>query len=225
MRIVDLSHPIYDGQKGYFPLPKVVFWPFTHHEVTKKLYQDSSSATMALFLSDHAGTHIDAPLHFDPHGKDVFRLPLDSFFSPAVVLDVSHLDPKEEITEESLEDCENASLLEKGRGALIRTGWDRFWGEDRYPDHPYLTEPGAEWLLERGVSLLGIDALSMDSVHRKEKAVHNRFLREREIPTVENLCRLQEVKEGVFTFIAFPLPLVGCTGSPVRAVGILDREE
>ncbi|MEK6978492.1 MAG: cyclase family protein [Candidatus Hydrothermarchaeota archaeon] len=220
MEIVDLSHPIHDGMDCYFPLPRVAMWTFTHHEVTKKLYINSSSSTKALFLSDHTGTHVDAPLHFDPEGGDVAQLPLAPFVSRGAVLDVSHLEDRAEIGAQDLAGCPNADLLGEGFAALVRTGRDKLWGDPRYVDHPHLTGESARWFLEKGVGLVGIDALSMDSVHVKEKAVHNTLLKGRQIPTVENLCRLELVGEGVFIFIALPLHLVGATGSPVRAVGL-----
>lgn len=220
MEIVDLTHPIQDGMDCYFPLPRVAMWTFTHHEVTRQLYTHSSSSTKAIFMSDHTGTHVDAPLHFDPEGGDVAQLPLAPFISRGVVLDVSHLEDRAEIGAQDLERCTNAGLLEKGFAALVRTGRDKLWGDPRYVDHPHLTGESARWLLEKGVGLVGIDALSMDSVHVKEKAVHNTLLKERRIPAVENLCRLELLGEGVFIFIALPLHLVGATGSPVRAVGL-----
>jgi kynurenine formamidase len=110
---------------------------------------------------------------------------------------------------------------------VLRTGWDDYWGTDRYFDHPYLTADAAAECAERGLHV-GLDALSPDpSPSESEKAdestaepagvpAHQELLGNG-LFVVENLTGLEDVPER-FELRAYPLPLVEADGSPVRAI-------
>ena len=73
--------------------PQVIVTPFaTHDEVRVADGYGFSSATMALVMGDHAGTHVDAPKHFNADAKalPIDQVPLEKFFTEAVCLDLSH---------------------------------------------------------------------------------------------------------------------------------------
>ena len=92
--------------------PQVIVSPFaTHDEVRVADGYGFSSATMALVMGDHAGTHFDAPRHFnaDPGAMPIDQVPLENFFTAAVCLDLSHKPLKSDISVDDLEKPEAAA--------------------------------------------------------------------------------------------------------------------
>ena len=101
---------------------------------------------------------------------------------------------------------------------LIQTGWDRHWKTDRYLRHPYLTRKATQFLVDTGVSIIGIDALNVDSTVQETDHAHAALLGN-DILIVENLTRLHQLSPGVVYQCSFlPLPLSELDGSPVRAI-------
>ena len=89
--------------------PQVIITPFaTHDEVREADGYGFSSATMALVMGDHAGTHVDAPKHFnaEPSATSIDQVPLENFFTEAVCLDLSHKPLKSDISIEDLQKAE-----------------------------------------------------------------------------------------------------------------------
>jgi len=74
-------------------------------------------------------------------------------------------------------------------------------------------------VVKSGVKLVGIDSMSIGN-----EEVHRLLLGEG-IPIIENLTNLKLLKGKRFLFFAFPLPIVGGSGSPVRAVAIIPERE
>jgi kynurenine formamidase len=101
------------------------------------------------------------------------------------------------------------------RKVVIRTGWSRRWGQSTYfNDYPVIREDAAQWLVERGVHLIGVDTPSVD---REPHPSHYIFLGALAV-IVENLVNLEQIAQNPFELIVLPLPLTGLDGSPVRAV-------
>lgn len=167
-----------------------------------------------LHLGTHTGTHIDAPSHFLPNGKTIDQYPLDHFLLAGVVAPVTCQDD-EPIEWDRL--AAHLSGFPGGGALLIRTGWDGFWGSERYFRHPFLSPEAASRLADSGVNLIGIDALNVDSTVQGTSHAH-RALLGRDILIVENLARLDQLRPGVPYQCSFlPLRLAGLDGSPVRA--------
>src|SRR5438132_3819964 len=109
-------------------------------------------------LSCHAYTHVDAPLHFLPDGRDIAAMPVDQWMGEAAVVDLTHLGANGEVTAKALE--ERGRHVQPGDIALLRTDWPRkervdsprFWSEG-----PFTGESGCRWLIERGVKAVGYD--------------------------------------------------------------------
>jgi kynurenine formamidase len=100
--------------------------------------------------------------------------------------------------------------------ALIRTGWDRYWQEDRYFRHPYLSPELAQRLVDTGCGLVAIDALSVDSTADDGDAAHL-ILLGNDVLVAENLRGLGNLEPGRRYGVAcLPLPISGSDGSPVR---------
>ncbi len=105
MILIDLSRDIEHKMQVLPNHPQVIITGFaTHEEVRVAEGYGFSSATMALVMGDHAGTHVDAPRHFnaDPKALSIDQMPLESFFTEAVCLDLSHKPLTSDISIEDL---------------------------------------------------------------------------------------------------------------------------
>jgi kynurenine formamidase len=106
----------------------------------------------------------------------------------------------------------------RGRAVLVDTGWDQYWNSEKYfENHPYLTEDAAQYLIDCGVKLVGIDSMNIDNTAGKTRPVHSLLLGE-EIPIVEHLCNLSQLPDEGFAFTAIPPKFKGVGTFPVRAM-------
>lgn len=196
--------------------PSPVIFPWT----SKDLHGFSANA---LFMVEHTGTHMDAPLHFIERGRSIDGVRLDVFYGEAVVLRLragrGALITASQI-ESSLE--KSGSEIRRGDRVLVNTGWDRFWGAPDYTTkNPALSGDAANYLLRRGVSLVGIDTPSVDSPNATDFPVHNALLF-RGVPIIENLMNLRRISRSRFRLVATPLKIREGTGSPIRALAVVD---
>ncbi|MBV9231281.1 MAG: cyclase family protein [Chloroflexi bacterium] len=206
-KYVDLSHLIENGMT-YFPgdpepqmLPSDVTPPWL---VTR------------LLLNTHTGTHIDAASHFVPHGKTISQYPLERFLLPGIVVPVLECSDDEPI---DVNIFEAYRAMFPARGAvLISTGWERHWKTERYFRHPYLSREAAQFLVDAGITLVGVDMLNVDSTVQGTDHAHATLLGN-DVLIVENLTRMHQLAPGVVHQFSFlPLALSGLDGSPVRAI-------
>ena len=84
------------------------------------------------------------------------------------------------------------------------------------PDFVAINTDAANWVVKRGIRLIGIDYLSIQRYKDPEPLTH-RILLEAGVVIVEGLC-LQNVRPGLYTLICLPIKLVGSEGAPARAV-------
>jgi kynurenine formamidase len=226
--LIDLSQEVYQGMPVYPGHVKTVVYDHHTHEETRGGFEGGFSyASKGLLMSDHGPTHVDALSHLDPRpgAASIDEMPLKSFFGPATCIDLSHKEPREYITAGDLDAAVGDADVRAGDILLLRTGThDRLAGRAEYAHrYPGLDDSGAEWLVEREVKAFGVDAPSPDNPASRTYPVHM-MCRERGITHFENLANLEAVVGRRFTFAAFPLKIRGGTGSPVRAVAILDED-
>lgn len=160
----------------------------------------------------HTGTHIDAPLHHLANGATVTDLPLDAFIGPAVVADLSDV---EVVTPEALE---QAALPVGTQRLLIRTRNSRLWVEgvrEFRTDFVALTAEAAQWVVDRGLRLIGVDYLSVQRFHDGPET--HLILFRGGVVIVEGL-NLAHVPAEEYELICLPLRLVGVEGAPARAI-------
>ena len=98
---------------------------------------------------------------------------------------------------------------------------ERWKSPDYLTAYPGLSGDGAQYLAERGVSLVGVDSGNVDHPDSVDFPAHKSLLA-RNIPIVENLTRLGGIRSRSFTFVALPVAIVGATGSPVRALAMVE---
>jgi len=204
--LVDLSHPLRSG------MPVFPGTPDTSVEPLCTIAKDGF-AEMALRLTTHTGTHIDAPCHVLRGAKSLDQFPLETFQGPAVVIDVTGADA---IGLPAIQAQE--SRLSQVQFVLFRTGWAWKWGSRDYFDgFPVLTPEAAKWLAEFELKAVGFDAVSIDAVSNAYLPNHRTFLG-REILILENLTNLQNLPKAIFELQCYPLAIPGADASPVRAV-------
>ena len=91
MKLIDLSREIVHKMQRLPNHPSIEVYPFsTHDEKRVADGYEFSAATMVVHTGDHGGTHVDAPVHFDarPGAKTIDEMPLETFFTEAVCLDL-----------------------------------------------------------------------------------------------------------------------------------------
>jgi len=104
---------------------------------------------------------------------------------------------------------------------LVETGWSRHWRTDQYFEgHSFLTEDAAQYLVEAGARLVGIDSYNIDDTADMQRPVHT-ILLGRDIPIVEHMTNLAALSANGFRFYAVPVKVKGFGTFPVRAFGVL----
>ena len=160
--------------------------------------------------SPHVGTHADAPLHVRDGWPGSHELPLEAFYGPVTVVDVS--DISGEIAFDALEPLVRGGASER---LILKTGCTVATGT--FPeDWPTLSESCARSLLGLGLKLLGVDAPSVDQRDSKSLAVH-KMLFSGNAFILENLD-LRRTPAGDYDIMAFPIKMMSLDAAPVRAV-------
>ena len=179
----------------------------------------SSSNLTKLSMGAHTGTHVDAPVHFIEGASGVETLDLRILIGPAVVVDATN---EQDISAESLE---NLKIPEGTQRVLFRTRNSEIWQsmpDKFFPDFVAITRDGAEWLVEKGIKLVGIDYLSVAPFGRAEPT-HRVLLRGGIIP-IEGLD-LSGISPGSYFLVCLPLKIKGSDGAPSRVVLLEDFDK
>lgn len=225
-KLIDLSQDIYEGMKVYpGHLKTVVFQHATHAETAPRFEGGFSFQTLGFMLNDNGPTHVDSFSHLDPdpEAQTIDQMSLDLFYGPAICIDVSDVAPQTDITDDDLDEALATSGLQLDAGDMLflyTATFDRHYGTDRYlSEFPGLGESAAEWIVNRRVKTFGVDSPTPDNPTSTSYPCHMMCRREH-ITHYENL-RLTEVVNLRFTFVGFPLKVVGAHGGPTRAVAIV----
>jgi arylformamidase len=163
-----------------------------------------------LSMGIHAGTHIDAPLHFLPQGKPIDSLDLNVLVGEAQVVAI----PQEVdlVTVDILEDLDEINATR----VLFKTKNSQLWDTPTFQkDYVALDVSAAQWLLNRGVQLVGMDYLSIAPFN--DPSPTHEILLSNNIVIVEGLD-LRSVNPGLYTLICLPLKLAGREAAPARAI-------
>ena len=216
-RIVDLSHVIEHGMTTYPGLPGPQICDFWERESTAANYDDGSTFQIGrIDMIANTGTYLDSPFHRYADGIDLADLPLPSLADlPGIIV--------RRPWENGIEVGKNAFEGRDVRGCavLVHTGWDRHWRTERYgEEHPFLTGEAADWLVENGAALVGIDSNNIDDTRIRTRPVHTRLLGA-EIPICEHMTNLGSLPDEGFRFSAVPPKVRGMGSFPVRAYAVL----
>lgn len=229
-RLVDLTLTLKDGLRTWDVKPPFTMLPYMNAATFKLGF-----STKLLVMEDHTGTHVDASLHFydgarrTPKGRGIAELPLEKLYGDAVCIDVSAKAASDPVTAEMLATATQKQKVEIRRDdiVLIRF-WSGTWGGDAFLAARGLAKDACEWLLEREVKCVGVDHPNLEGRIAEELGNadcpgHVLFLHpDREIPIIENLVGLRGLRGKRFRFFGLPLKMDGATGSPIRAIALVD---
>jgi kynurenine formamidase len=192
----------------------------------------SLTASNLIVVNDHVGTHCDARRHIVPDAGGPETIPLEWCISDGVLLDFTDKEKGYRITAEDIEAALAAidySLKERDI-VLIHTGAGAYNTEERYrTDHPGMTAEATKWLIERGVRMMGCDAITFDPpVWAMFETEHfweaHRVMWDEEYWHLENLMNLEQIgRPHGFQLCVLPIKWKGTTAAPVRAVAIIEE--
>ena len=206
MKIYDVSLPLQSGMP---------VWPgdddpkFEQYAFIEK---GSVVNSTGIHSSAHVGTHVDAPRHLFNDGKTIDEIGLDILVGRAEVidmLDALQID-RSTLTSIPIPNCKRL---------LFKTRNSKYWKTPRHKfktDFVSLTADGAEFLIENGIELVGIDYLSIDLFSAGDLPAH-KILLEKEVVVVEGL-NLSEVPSGMYELDCLPIKILGADGAPARVI-------
>jgi arylformamidase len=207
MKIYDITLPITPGMPVWPGDPAVVL------ERVSSMDAGAHDNISRLACSVHTGTHVDAPHHFLNDHRTVDALPLDVLTGPTQVIQIP-----EEVDLITAAILEGAGIPPGTTRLLLKTRNSMIWqgAENGFVrDFVGVSLDGAEWLVQAGLQLVGIDYLSI-APYKKSIPTHQALLKAG-IIILEGLD-LRAVSPGIYDLYCMPLKLVGSDGAPARAI-------
>lgn len=197
--------------------PRLPVWPGDPSIIVErisKMEEGDDVNVTRLEIGAHVGTHVDAPFHFLGGGAmTVDEIPVHLLTGRAYLL---HLpDEVSLITKEVLEAAE---IPPRTRRLLFRTRNSYHWlnGEERFQeDFVAIDGEGAQYLVDRGVRLVGVDYLSV-APYTDPRPTHETLL-QAGVVVIEGM-NLAGVPQGRYTLYCLPIKLAGADGAPARAI-------
>ena len=231
MRVVDLSPTLERGIPNWPMHPPLV--------IDKARLKDRDGYyCQLLMISEHTGTHVDAPVHFHPEmvDKSIDKFPADNLIAPAVLYDFAdkNLQPGELVTLDMVKAYESEKGVEVGRGeiALINFGWmQRFWRTDNQStwfvkNAPGIREDAIIHFKERGIRAIGCDTVACDMPvvdgQGGETTGHTTHWLPNGILIIEMLTNLDKLSLRSL-FVATPLKIKEGSGSPIRPLAFCEN--
>jgi kynurenine formamidase len=216
-QVVDLSHPIRAGLVTYPGLPAPTITPHLTRAASRERYAPGTEFAMdVITMIGNTGTYLDSPFHRYAGGRDLAGLELSTLVG--LRAEVFHLedawDPERRgIRAETLADRDV-----RGAAVLLHTGWDRRFGTPEYGvGAPFLTGAGAQWLIDAGAALVGIDSLNIDDTESGGERPAHSLLLGAGVHVVEHLTNLGALPPTGARFTAAPPAVEGFGTFPVRA--------
>ena len=204
-RIYDISVPVRSGGLVYPGNPEISI------ELQQAISRGAGANVSTVAFGSHTGTHVDAVRHFIDDGEAVDQIPLDALIGPAIVVafgDSVMSVGARDLKASDLGTHERVLLKTRNSGLITKDDFQR--------DYTFLAPDGAEYLVSRGVRLVGIDYLSIEQFHSGHHRTHKTLL-QNGVVIVEGL-NFSEVSPGEYDFTCLPLRLEGLDGAPARAV-------
>jgi len=184
-------------------------------------------------IIEHAGTHLDAPIHVSEAGATVEKIGVDALVVPLAVVDVAAKAVQNADYQLSRQDL---AAWERRHGKLpnnccvaMNSGWARhvtdaakYTGKDAGGFHfPGIAVEAAEWLMnERRVAGLAVDTLSLDHGPSKDFKTHFLWL-----PSgrwgLENVANLDKVPAAGATLVVGTAKVKDATGGPTRLIALI----
>ena len=204
-RIYDISVPIRPGGLVYPGNPEIEV------SLQQAVAKGAGANVSVIRFGSHTGTHADAARHFFDDGQPVDEIPLERLMGPALLLGFA--DDVRAVGAAELK----AHDLGGHKKILLRTRNSALLSRKEFvPDYTYLAPDGAEYLVDKGVELVGVDYLSIEQFHSGHHRTH-RTLLAKSVVILEGLD-LSVPAPGEYHLVCLPLRIEGCDGAPARAV-------
>jgi len=205
-KVTDISLPYKEPMRGFSV------------ESSHTLDKEGWNASM-INLYTHAGTHMDAPLHFGINNKGIDTIDPERLISPCHIVRYPCNEGSVIIGLESVRHLEKN--IRQGESILFHTGWSHYTDDpDMYRNKlPRISEKLARWMVKKKVNLIGVEPPSIADVNNLDelKLIH-RILLEAGILILEGLTNLESVSRDYGMLVALPLKIHAGDGAPARAV-------
>ena len=206
MKIIDLTLTYEDGMRGV-----------TFENAKSKTVDGWNSKTLHLY--SHAGTHMDAPFHFEVNNQTIDEFEVSRFVCNSWVIRIdAHAEQKIK-----LEDLGGyADLINRGDGVILKTGWSAYVNENKYREElPGIHESLANWFVGKGINMLAVEPPSIADVMDMEEVTKiHEILLGGNIIIVEGLTNLDAVSKEKVKLIALPLKIKRGDGAPARVIAM-----
>lgn len=204
-RIHDISVPVRAGGLVYPGNPPIEI------EAQQAISMGAGANVSWIKFGSHTGTHVDAPKHFFDDGQTVDQLPLGRLVGPARLIEMD-----DKLASIGAADLERHDLTGQKR-VLIKTRNSQLLSEPEFVrDYTFLAPDGADYLVEKGIELVGVDYLSIEQFRSGHHLTHLTLLG-KGVVIVEGLM-LAGVAAGDYELVCLPLRLEGLDGAPARAI-------
>ncbi len=222
MPVVDLSHTIRAGLVTYPGLPAPVITPHLTRADSREKYAPGTEFAMdVITMIGNTGTYLDSPFHRYADGSDLAGLDLTTLVG--LRAEVFHLEDAWDAARRGIRADTLADRDVRGAAVLLHTGWDRLFGTPEYGSGaPFLTGEAAQWLIDAGAVLVGIDSVNIDDTESGGERPAHSLLLDAGIHVVEHLTRLGDLPPTGARFTAAPPAIEGFGTFPVRAYAELD---
>ena len=236
-RWVDLTHDLAEDSP---------FWPTAEgfrHEVASygKTPGGWFYSSYNLTLSEHGGTHLDAPIHFAEGKQTADQMPLDRLIGPAAVIDVSAAsaaNPDYRFTVADLEQWERSNgRLPDGAILLFNTGYSSRWPDrkaymgtdERGPDavaklhFPGLSAELAQFLVSSARSPRSGSTLRASTMASRRTSWPIASCSGPTFPGSRMLPTSTQLPPKGATVVALPTKIRGGSGAPLRIVALVPQ--
>jgi kynurenine formamidase len=217
-RLIDISLPLGAGYEMH--TPEGVTDLQIRFELLKDYPGGAGQRVSGVRMRVHHGTHVDAPMHFVPGGPPISALPLDTFYGPAVLGDLTFVGEDSPIGPAELDEAFGDRAL-PGSRLLLRTDWNHHYGEPDYQARsPYIGPAGLDWIVARRPRLVSYDYSHSKDAPDAPTVLHAvRTYLSAGIVTMGYVTNLDQIDPALpVTLCAFPLAFRGTESCPVRAV-------
>lgn len=205
---------IYDISQGI--KPGMTFWPGEGAVSTRKTSSIAAGNVCNITrfeMSVHTGTHVDAPLHFIDGGAGMDQLDLNILVGEAQLI---ALDDSIEVIDAAL--VARCGIVPGVTRLIFKTRNSKLWYSNPgefVKGYTGLDDGAAEYLVEHGVKLIGLDYLSV-AKFEDTTTPHHRLLGAGVI-LLEGLD-LSGVDAGMYSLYCLPLNIIQSDGAPARAI-------
>lgn len=204
MKLIDVTRPIFTG---------MTVWPGDEDviiERTSFISKGDAANISRLHAGVHAGTHVDAPLHFLDNGESVEKIDINLFTGRVKIIDVQQFESirYEHVKNVNREEADAVFFKTSSSMRTLEEPFDTAFTALEYE--------AAVHLVKAGIKVIGTDALSIERYGSKEHEVH-KLLLGNGVLIIEGLW-LKDIAPEIYNYVCLPMLLKGSEGAPARVI-------